>query len=314
MLRPLVKATNDPVKTMKQLSPFLLTFFTFTSAHAQIPSAPGAELTLVADGYEFTEGPAADAEGNIYFTDQPNDSILKWSVDTGKVTGFMKPAGRSNGLDFDSEGMLIACADEKSQLWRIDPKTKSTTVLVENFNAKLLNGPNDVWVAPDGGMYFTDPFYKRPYWENREKPDQEKQRVFYLAKGAKAPVIADENLVQPNGIVGTADGKTLFVADIGDNKTYRYDSAADGTLSNRKVFCEMGSDGMTLDTAGNLYLTGKGVIVFDKDGKQLGEIPVPEGWTANVTFGGKNMKTLFITAMDSLYSLEMAVDGVNQAP
>ena len=299
---------------MKQLSPFLLTFFTLTSAHAQIPSAPGAELTLVADGYEFTEGPAADAEGNIYFTDQPNDSILKWSVDTGKVTGFMKPAGRSNGLDFDSEGMLIACADEKSQLWRIDPKTKSTTVLVENFNAKLLNGPNDVWVAPDGGMYFTDPFYKRPYWENREKPDQEKQRVFYLAKGAKAPIIADENLVQPNGIVGTADGKTLFVADIGDNKTYRYDSAADGTLSNRKVFCEMGSDGMTLDTAGNLYLTGKGVIVFDKDGKQLGEIPVPEGWTANVTFGGKNMKTLFITAMDSLYSLEMAVDGVNQAP
>lgn len=299
---------------MKQLSPFLLTFFTLTSAHAQIPSAPGAELTLVADGYEFTEGPAADAEGNIYFTDQPNDSILKWSVDTGKVTEFMKPAGRSNGLDFDSEGMLIACADEKSQLWRIDPKTKSTTVLVENFNAKLLNGPNDVWVAPDGGMYFTDPFYKRPYWENREKPDQEKQRVFYLAKGAKAPVIADENLVQPNGIVGTADGKTLFVADIGDNKTYRYDSAADGTLSNRKVFCEMGSDGMTLDTAGNLYLTGKGVIVFDKDGKKLGEIPVPEGWTANVTFGGKNMKTLFITAMDSLYSLEMAVDGVNQAP
>lgn len=299
---------------MKQLSPFLLTFFTLTSAHAQIPSAPGAELTLVADGYEFTEGPAADAEGNIYFTDQPNDSILKWSVDTGKVTEFMKPAGRSNGLDFDSEGMLIACADEKSQLWRIDPKTKSTTVLVENFNAKILNGPNDVWVAPDGGMYFTDPFYKRPYWENREKPDQEKQRVFYLAKGAKAPVIADENLVQPNGIVGTADGKTLFVADIGDNKTYRYDSAADGTLSNRKVFCEMGSDGMTLDTAGNLYLTGKGVIVFDKDGKKLGEIPTPEGWTANVTFGGKNMKTLFITAMDSLYSLEMAVDGVNQTP
>ena len=299
---------------MKQLSPFLLAFFTLTSAHAQIPSAPGAELTLVADGYEFTEGPAADAEGNIYFTDQPNDSILKWSVDTGKVTGFMKPAGRANGLDFDSEGMLIACADEKSQLWRIDPKTKSTTVLVENFNAKLLNGPNDVWVAPDGGMYFTDPFYKRPYWENREKADQEKQRVFYLAKGAKAPVIADENLVQPNGIVGTADGKTLIVADIGDNKTYRYDSAADGTLSNRKVFCEMGSDGMTLDTAGNLYLTGKGVIVFDKDGKKLGEIPIPEGWTANVTFGGKNMKTLFITAMDSLYSLEMAVDGVNQTP
>ncbi len=278
--------------------------------HAQIPIAPGAELVLASEGYKFTEGPAADAAGNVYFTDQPNDRILKWSVETGKVTDFMQPSGRANGLYFDREGQLIACADDKGELQRIDPKTKKVTVLLSGYDGKLFNGPNDVWVDPEGGMYFTDPFYKRPYWRNREKPDQEKQRVFYLPKGADAPVIADDTLEQPNGIIGTADGKQLFVADIKAGKTYQYDISADGTLDNRRLFCELGSDGMTLDNAGNLYLTGKGVTVFDASGNRLGNIPVPENWTANVTFGGKNMQTLFITAMDSLYTLEMSTKGV----
>ncbi len=291
---------------MKKL---LLSLLGTSLAHAQIPTAPGAELQLAADGYKFTEGPAADAVGNVYFTDQPNDRILKWSVETGRVADFMKPAGRSNGLYFDRDGQLVACADANGELWRIDPATKNITVVLAHFGGKLFNGPNDLWIDPAGGIYFTDPFYKRPYWQNREKPDQEKQRLFYLPKNAKAPLIADDTLVQPNGIIGTPDGKTLFVADIGDKKTYQYDIGAAGILKNRRLFCGMGSDGMTRDTAGNIYLTGKGVSVFDKDGKLLGEIPIPESWTANVTFGGKNMKTLFITAMDSLYTLEMAVAG-----
>ena len=291
------------------MKPILLSLLTATLSQGQVPSAPGAELKLAADGYKFTEGPAVDADGNVFFTDQPNDRILKWSVTTGRVTDFMKPAGRSNGLYFDREGQLIACADEKGQLWRIDPETKKTTVLLDNYDGKLFNGPNDVWVDPAGGMYFTDPFYKRDYWQGRDKPEQEKQRVFYLPKGAKAPVIAEDTLVQPNGIIGSPDGKLLFVADIGAKKTYQYEITKDGVLTHRKLFCEMGSDGMTRDSAGNLYLTGKGVTVFDKDGKKLGEIPINEGWTANVCFGGKEMKTLFITAMDSLYTLEMSIPG-----
>jgi len=221
----------------------------------------------------------------------------------------MKPAGRSNGLYFDRSGKLIACADEKSELWAIDVATKKHVVILENYEGKLFNGPNDLWIDPAGGIYFTDPFYKRDYWQGREKPEQEKQRVFYLPKGAEKPVIADDTLVQPNGIIGSPDGKLLVVADIGAKKTYQYEIAKDGALTNRKLFCEMGSDGMTRDSAGNLYLTGKGVTVFDKDGKKLGEIPVNESWTANICFGGRDMKTLFITAMDSLYSLEMAVPG-----
>ncbi len=278
--------------------------------HAQIPSAPGAEPKLVADGYKFTEGPAVDPAGNVYFTDQPNDRILKWTAATNQVETFLEPAGRSNGLYFDRDGKLISCADEKSELWRIDPASRKVTVVLDNFEKKPFNGPNDVWVDPAGGLYFTDPFYKRDYWQNRPKPDQEKQRLYYLPKDAKVPVIADETLVQPNGIIGTPDGKLLFVADIGDKKTYQYEIAEDGKLVNRKLFCEMGSDGMTRDTAGNLYLTGKGVTVFDKDGKKLGDIPIPETWTANVTFGGADLKTLFITAMDSVYTLEMKVPGI----
>ena len=278
---------------------------------AQVPIAPGAALKLAADGYQFTEGPAADAAGNVYFTDQPNDRILKWSVATSQVTEFMKPAGRANGLYFTPDGMLIACADEKGQLWRIEPSSKKVTVLLDQFQQKLFNGPNDVWVAPTGGMYFTDPFYHRPYWTNRDQPDQPKQRLYFLPKDAKAPRIADETLVQPNGIIGSPDGRLLFVADIGANKTYQYRIDADGSLTDRKLFCEMGSDGMTRDEAGNLYLTGKGVTVFDKDGKKLGDIAVPESWTANITFGGKDLKTLFITATDSLYTLEMTVKGTH---
>jgi gluconolactonase len=288
---------------------FFVGLVCMTSLHAGIPSAPGAELKLASDGYKFTEGPAVDAVGNVYFTDQPNNRILKWTAATRQVETFLEPAGRSNGLYFDREGKLIACADEKSELWRIDPATKKVTVILDHFENKRFNGPNDVWVDPAGGLYFTDPFYKRDYWQERPKPEQDRQRLYYLPKDAKAPVIADETLVQPNGIIGTPDGKLLFVADMGDKKAYQYEIAADGKLTNRKLFCEMGSDGMTRDSAGNLYLTGKGVTVFAKDGKKLGEIPIPEPWTANVTFGGPELKTLFITAMDSVYTMEMEVSG-----
>ncbi|MBE3135476.1 MAG: SMP-30/gluconolactonase/LRE family protein [Acidobacteria bacterium] len=268
--------------------------------------APDAKVEKLADGFAFTEGPAADAQGNVYFTDQPNDRILKWGVD-GKLSTFLSPCGRSNGLYFDAKGHLLACADQDNQLWSIDPAGK-VTVLVRDYQGKLLNGPNDLWVRPDGGIYFTDPFYKRPYWK-RGPMEQDGQCVYYLAPDRKKIVRVADDLKQPNGIIGTPDGKRLYVADIGAGKTYAYDVGADGTLSGKTLFCDMGSDGMTLDAEGHVYLTGRGVTVFDKDGRKVETIAVPEPWTANVCFGGKDRQTLFITASKALYAVRMRVRG-----
>jgi gluconolactonase len=274
--------------------------------------APGAKLEQASGDCKFTEGPASDKAGNVFFTDQPNDRILMWSAADNSVTEWLKPAGRSNGLCFDNAGQLIACADEHNQLWSIDPLSKAVTVLVKDYNGKLLNGPNDVWVNPtNNAIYFTDPLYPREYWKGLRdpKPQQDKQAVYYLSPDRKTLKRIIDDLKQPNGIIGTPDGKTLYVADIGDRKTYRYDLIADGSPANKKLHCEMGSDGMTLDDRGNLYLTGKGVHIFDPAGKKLGQIEVPESWTANVCFGGKDKGTLFITASKSAYALKMAVKG-----
>jgi gluconolactonase len=269
--------------------------------------AAGAHLRKLAGGFKFTEGPASDSKGNVYFTDQPNDRILKWST-RDKLSTFLQPCGRSNGLCFDSHGNLWACADGKNELWRIDRAGKPT-VVVKKYGGKLLNGPNDVWLRPDGGLYFTDPFYKRDYWK-RGPTEQDHEAVYYLTPDRKtlSRVVAD--LVQPNGIIGTADGTLLYVADIKANKTYAYDIQPDGTLKNKRLFCKLGSDGMTIDNRGDLYLTGNGVTVFDKTGRQILKIPVHEAWTANVCFGGKDRRTLFITASKGLYSMRMRVKGV----
>lgn len=272
--------------------------------------AKKATLEKVADGFSFTEGPAVNRAGDVYFTDQPNDRIIKWSFFTGETSVFMENAGRSNGMFFDRMGNLISCADMTNELWEIDAKGNKK-VLIENYQGKKLNGPNDLWVAPNGGIYITDPLYKRDYWTRNPEMQQDGEHLYYLSPDRVQFFRVDEKLVKPNGIIGTPDGKKLYVADIGDNKTYVYDIEEDGYLRNRKLFVEMGSDGMTLDHKGNLYLTGKGVTVFNQKGEQIAHIPVDANWTANVTFGGPERKTLFITAMDAFYSLEMNVRGTH---
>lgn len=272
--------------------------------------APGAKLEKLAGDFKFTEGPTCDKAGNVFFTDQPNNRIMKWSVD-GKLTTFMQPAGRANGMFFDAQGNLIACADEQTELWSITADGKHE-VLAKEFEGKPLNAPNDVWVRADGSLFFTDPFYKREWW-NYDKPPQVTQQVYFLSSDRKSLKRVTMDLEQPNGIIGTPDGKKLFVADIRAGKTWSYAIRDDGSLTNKTLHCERGSDGMTLDTAGNLYLTGRGVIVFDPSGKQIEHIAVPESWTANVSFGGKDHKSLFITASKGLYSIKLKFPGANAA-
>ncbi len=267
--------------------------------------ADGAKLKLVTDQFKFTEGPAADKEGNVFFTDQPNDKI--WKYDTnGKLSVFMDGAGRSNGMYFDKKGNLISCADENEQLWSIAPD-KKVTVLVNGYKGKILNGPNDVFVTAKGKIYFTDPYYQRDYWK-RTSSDLDGQKVYYL-KAKNDPEVVVDNMIKPNGIIGTPDGKYLYVADIEANKTYRFTIAEDGSLKDQTLFVPQGSDGMTIDNEGNIYLTGKGVTVYNKEGEKIEHIDVPADWTANITFGGKEKNILFITASQNIYILKMKVKG-----
>jgi gluconolactonase len=306
---------NSTVSSMRRLaSPGFFLALLLTPAATVVATdgavtAPDAKLERLAGDFKFTEGPSADAAGNVFFTDQPNDRIMKWSVE-GTLSVYLQPAGRANGMCFDAQGQLIACADEKNELWSISPNGKAT-VLLRDYQGKKLNGPNDVWIRPGGGLYFTDPFYKRPWWQHDQMP-QDGQHVYYLSADRQQLIRVADDLKQPNGIIGTPDGQSLFVADIGGRKTYQFDIQPDGRLANKRLFCELGSDGMTIDREGNLYLTGRGVSVFNPAGKKIEQIDVPEPWTANVCFGGSDRKTLFITASKGLYAIRTRVEGTRQ--
>lgn len=270
--------------------------------------ASGSKPQLISKQFSFTEGPAVDKNGVVFFTDQPNDKIWKYSED-GELSLFMDKTGRANGMYFDKKGNLIVCADENNQLRSIRPSGK-VSILVDNFEGKKLNGPNDVWVSPQGGTYFTDPYYQRDYW-TRTKPDLSTENVYFLGKGQKKPIIAAGEFVRPNGIVGTPDGKFLYVADINANKTYRYQIGSKGELTDKTLFAEQGSDGMTIDDRGNIYLTGKGITVYNPAGKKIEHIAVPTDWTANVCFFGKDKNLLFITAGKGIYFMPMLVKGAD---
>jgi len=264
-------------------------------------------LKLVARQFDFTEGPAADKEGNVFFTDQPNNTI--WKYDTyGKLSLFSDHAGRANGTYFDKKGNLIACADEHNELWSIDPKGR-VKILLGRVDGLALNGPNDLWIDPKGGIYFTDPYFQRKYW-TRQAPEMKGEKVYYLKAGKKEPVVADGDLLKPNGIVGTRDGKLLYVGDGKAGKVFKYQIEADGKLSGKQGLIDQRTDGMTLDELGNIYLTGNGVTVYDASGKRIGHIEIKEPWTSNVCFGGKNHDILFITASKAVYLMPMKVKGM----
>lgn len=269
--------------------------------------AENATIEKAGSGYSFTEGPAVNSKGIVYFTDQPNDRIYRWDEKEG-VSLWLDGTNRSNGMYFNPEDQLIACADLNNQIVQFD-EDKKMHVLFEIYNGIHLNGPNDLWIAPNGGIYFTDPYYHRNYWQEGHAESQDSRGIYYLSPEKEIIRVASD-YVQPNGLVGTPDGKTLYVADINDNKIWKYDIAADGTLTNKTFFAPKGSDGMTIDERGNIYLTMGKVWIYSPKGDLIHEIEVPES-PSNICFGGKEKKTLFITARTSVYTLAMNVKGVD---
>lgn len=265
--------------------------------------APGASSEKLGGGFVFTEGPASDIEGNVFFTDIPNNRIHKWSLD-GKLSTFRENSGGANGLFFDKKGNLLACEGGGRRLVSISPQGQ-VEVLADRYEGKRFNSLNDLWIDPKGGVYFTDP----RYGSRRDDMEQDGEHVYYLSPDRKKIVRVIDDMVRPNGLIGTPDGKVLYVTDNGDGKTFVYTINDGGTLSNKKLFASEGSDGMTIDNEGNIYLTTSAVAVYNKNGDKIETIEIPER-PSNVTFGGSGRKILFITARKSIYSVRTRVRGV----
>jgi len=260
---------------------------------------PGASLTEAASGFAFAEGPVADSQGNIFFSDIEARKIYRLSVN-GQLSVFLDNSGGANGLAFDRAGNLIACQGDLGRLVSIYAQG-GVTVLADQYNGNRFNKPNDLWIDPEGGIYFTDPAYGTSVIQDGE-------HVYYLMPDHNSVIRVINDMVRPNGIIGTPDGRVLYVTDHGAGRTYRYDINSDGTLSNKTFLVAVGSDGMTIDNEGNIYLTENSVLVFDAAGNQIEDISVPERPT-NVCFGGSDGYTLFITAGTSIHSIKMRVRG-----
>ncbi|MRR21660.1 SMP-30/gluconolactonase/LRE family protein [bacterium] len=267
----------------------------------------GAQVEKAGSGYAFTEGPSVARDGRVFFTDQPNDRIYVWDEKSG-ITLFKEGCERANGTWFDSQGNLLACADLHNRLVKFTPAGEMTVVYDKGFNGAHLNGPNDLWQDAKGGIYFTDPYFHRDYWKEGHKQEQDIQAVYYLKPSGELVRVIEDFRV-PNGIVGTPDGKYLYVADMMGRATWKYTINPDGSLGNKTSFAPSGSDGMTIDGNGNIYLCSGKVLVFDPQGARIGEIPIPEAPT-NICFGGKKRNILFITARSTVYTLKMKVKGV----
>jgi len=260
----------------------------------------GAEVIEVRAGFAFLEGPVSDRSGNLFFTDIDGNRVHKMDVDGNFSTAY-EPSNHANGLTLDLDGNLLICEQSGQRLVKMD-ENGNITVVADGYNGKPFNSPNDAWVHPNGSIYLTDPRYQFP----EGALSQDGEYVYRIASdGSVSAIITD--IPKPNGVVGTEDGRTLYIASTELRKVFRYELNADGTVSNRSEFADQGSDGMTMDQYGNVYLTwAGGVSIRNPQGEEIEFIETPQ-MPATVGFGGADGKTLYMTARTGLYSVRMNV-------
>lgn len=259
----------------------------------------GAEFRKLAGDFKFTEGPALSPDGKIFFNDIPNERTHVYDPESGEVSLFREPSGRANGLFFTPAQALIACEGGNRKLTRTD-YANNVTVLAEKFDGKKLNSPNDVVPDGIGGFYFTDPRYGKG--DDREL---DVEAVYYVDRKGKITQVAAD-LTKPNGIIMSPDEKTLYVADPGAETIWAYDVTDPGKIENKRKFAPVGSDGMTVDKLGNIYVTWEDVIAFSPEGKEVLRVTPPEK-PANCLLVGK---TLYVTARTGFYAIDLEVEGV----
>ena len=275
--------------------------------------APGAKLEKLGEGFTGPEAPAADRDGNVFFTELSKNRIVKWNAADGKFSEWLTPSGLAKGLYFDKAGNLLATAVEKGELWSIAPD-KTVTVLATNFGGKQFNGPKDLWISPDGGVYFTDPYFTERFMIRDPNARMAGQHVYFMAPDRRTVTQATTDLSRPYGIIGTPEGKVLYVGELVGLSIWAYDILPDGELTNKRLFYDRSSQGITIDVEGNVYRTwSEGVTVLDKTGREIEQIHMPKGSSLNlnVTFGGKDRDLLFITGWGDVYGLKMRVKGAD---
>lgn len=285
--------------------------FASTLEIATAQSLPGVgTVQKLHGGFQFTEGPAYDGKGTLYFTDIPNDRILK--TDTkGTLEVFLEKAGHCNGLMVDGSGQLIACRMD-GEVVAFDTQTKKAKTLADKYNQTRFNACNDLVIDQHGGIYFTDPRYLAP-----EPWPQVKEAFYYRASDGEVTRLGDD-ILAPNGIIMSPDEKTLYIVPSMQKQVFAYDIKAPGKIENKRVFYQIkqpenksdsGGDGLSIDVQGSLYITTDlGVQVVDENGALLGIIEFPEQ-PANCAFGGQDMKTLYATCRTGLYSVVLPTAG-----
>ncbi len=265
--------------------------------------ADGAEPVLVQDGFQFTEGPARAEDGSVVFSDVRASRRYRWEPEGG-IELVAEDTGSANGLYFAPDGDLVICEGGRGRMTAL-ATNGAVTVLADGYEGAPFNAPNDVWVAPDGGVYFTDPLY------GGGELTQDGEHVYYIPPGGGDVTRIIDWMTRPNGLIGTPDGETLYITDHGGSKTWEFQVQDDGSLAERCVFVEHGGDGMTIDAAGNVYLATEGVMVFSPEGELIEQIDLPVRPT-NMCFAGPDVQTLFITARDSVFTVQMAVSGAER--
>ena len=285
-----------------------------------------AKIEKLADGFKFTEGPVWHSDGYLLFSDIPANKIFKYTPGEG-ISNYLENSGYvgsdaeikgqgSNGLTFDENGNLIICQHGARQLLKAD-RAGNFTPIARQYMGKRLNSPNDVVVKSDGTIFFTDPPWGLAQRENDPEKELDFQGVFRLNKASL--ILVDETLARPNGIALSPDEKYLYVTDSDGNKKhyYRYEILEDGSIVNRMLFFDAtnlespgGPDGIKVDKQGNCYFTGPGgVLVISAKGEHIGTITPPES-PANLCWGGKDGKTLFMTCRTGLYAINLKIEGV----
>jgi gluconolactonase len=276
---------------------------------------PSAEIEQLADGFIFTEGPVwHPARGCLYFSDIPADTKYRWSPDEG-VQVHRKPSHYSNGHTIDSEGRLIACEHQTRRVTREGPG--GVEVIADRYQGKRFNSPNDVIVAPDGGIIFTDPTYGLTKSEEGGPHDAELtfRGVYRLPPDGGEPVLLVDDFVQPNGLALSPDARRLYIGDSGQVHLRVFDVTGDWGLTGGGLFVDMrrsepgATDGMKVDARGNVWSTGPGgVWIISPAGVLLGRILWPEV-TSNCNWGDADRKTLYVTATHGLYRIRARVAG-----